>query len=80
MSTAECVANQVKAMNADGDFGVACFNMRSNPFPYVVHSHATNGTKVMSKQCSEDNDQVDEDDNSSKTSIISFTLLCILLI
>ena len=68
-------------MNADGDFGVACHNMRLDPFPYVVQNGATNGTKSMTKQCSKVGDQIDDlDRSSSNTIIILVTLLSILLV
>ena len=68
-------------MNADGDFGVACHNMRLVPFPYVVQNAASNGTMSMTKQCSKVGDQIDDvDRSSSNTVIILVTLLSILLV
>ena len=67
-------------MNADGDFGVACHNMRLDPFPYVVRNSATNGTKTMTKGCTKIGDPIKDVNNSFKTAFISVTLLSILLV
>ena len=69
-------------MNARGDYGVACHNMRLQPFPYVVQSDETKGLISLSKMCSQVGDQlIDQHTGGSSLSMFaSFWLLTFLVL
>ena len=69
-------------MNAKGEHGVACHNMRLQPFPYVVQSDETNGLVLLNKTCSNVGDRlVDQNTGGSSLGVYaSFLLMNIVLL
>merc|ERR1711931_240006 len=67
----------VIAMNAKGEHGVACHNMRLQPFPYVVQNDDTDGLVSLSKNCSNVGDKLSDQntEGSSLTIFLSFLLI-----
>ena len=63
-------------MNAKGEYGVACHNMRLQPFPYVIQSDETKGLVLLNKTCSNVGDRLgDQNTGGSSLGVYALFLL-----